>query len=240
MHPKKSLKKFFNFLIFFSSIFILYLIISQLIFLFRIKNIIVVAENKNAVNLKGLKPLENQVIFFINENKLKNDLVIENPLIERVDVKKKLPDTLTLIPHFASSIAQIQVDNGFFHLSKNGRILKKTKRKIDSFPLINFYQKFNYQSYQTGDYLKYTEIIYSLKAIEKIKTLGFNNIKEIKINNINLIICRVDNKEIYFNSEKEIDKMLYELETIIKKIKQEKKNFRKLDLRFNKPIVVFL
>ncbi len=240
MLPKKLLKKFFNFLIFFLLIFILYLIISRIIFLFRIKNIIIVAETQNRINLRGLKPLENQIIVFVNENKIKTDLIRENPLVENITLRKKLPDTLFLIPHFSRPIAQIQVNNGFFHLSKNGRILKKTKDKDTFLPLINFYQKFSYRSYQTGDYLKYAEIIYSLKAIEKIKSLGLNNIKEVKINNSNLIICQVENKEIYFNSEKDVNKVVYELEIIIKKIKEEKKDFRKLDLRFSKPIVVFL
>lgn len=240
MLPKRSFKKFFSFFILSLSIFILYLIISSLNSLFRIKNIVIVEEKKNPVNIKGLKSIENQIIFFTNEERIKKDLILENPLIEKVDVKKKLPNTIILIPYFSDPTAQIQVSNGFFHLSKNGRILKKTKDKIDFFPLITFYQKFNYQSYQTGDYLRYSEIIYSLKAIEKIKSLGFNNIKEIKINNNNLIIFHIDEREIYFNAEKDIEKMFYELETIVKKIREEKKDFRKLDLRFNKPIIVFI
>lgn len=240
MPSKRSFKKFFSFFILSVLIFILYLIISSINSLFRIKNIVIVTDKQNPTHIKGLKSLENQIIFFANESKLKNDLILENPLIERIDVKKKLPNTIILIPYFSTPIAQIEVNNGFFHLSKNGRILKKTIDKINFFPLITFYQKFNYQSYQAGNYLKYSEIIYSLKAIEKIKSLGFNNIKEIKINNHNLIIFQVDNREIYLNAEKDIKQMLYELETIIKKLKQEKKDFRKLDLRFNKPIIVFI
>lgn len=240
MPPKTLLRKFFNLFIFASLVIIFYLIIFYLNSLFRIKNIIIVSEKKNTINFNGLRSLENQLIFFINEYNIKKDFIQKNPHLEDINIKKKLPNTIVLTHVISNPIAQIQVANGFFHLSKKGRILKKTKNKIDFLPLIIFYQKFNYQSYPTGDYLKYSEIIYSLKAIEKIKSLGFNNIKEVKIKNSNLIICYFDNKEINLSAEKDIERTFYELTTIINKIKLEKKDFQKLDVRFNKPIIVFL
>ena len=49
----------------------------------------------------------------------------------------------------------------------------------------------------------------------------------------------IDNKKIIFSNNKDREAQEYQLELIIRQFKIEGKDFRKIDLRFNKPIVEF-
>lgn len=238
MQQKKLLSTFFKKFFF----FILFVIIALLSFFtlsyFRIKKIVIL-NNKNNFFITGFKSIENQLIFFADEQIISDFLLKNNPQIETLIVKKKLPDTIIISPQFSNARAQLKTNEGYFVLSKKGKIIKKTKTIINKIPLINFYQQLDFYQFPSGSYLDFKEIIIALEVLEKLKNLGFNDINTIDIKSYDVIIFNKDNQEeIIISAAKDKEKLFYEIEAIINKKKFNKKSFKKVDLRFNKPIIV--
>ena len=230
-----SFKKFFLFILFVS---IALLFFFNLSFYFKIKKI-VISNNKNNFFIIGLKSIEGRLIFFVNEQIISDFLLKNNPQIESLIVKKKLPDTIIIYPQISNAHAQLKTNDGYFVLSKKGKIIKKTKTKINKIPLINFYQLLDFYQFHSGNHLNFKEIIIALEVLEKLKNLGFNDINTIDIKSYDVIIFNKDNEEeIIISTTKDKEKLFYEIETIINKNKFYKKSFKKVDLRFNKPIII--
>lgn len=239
MQQKKLLstyfKKFFFFILLVNIALLSFFILSY----FRIKKIIIL-NNKNNLFISGLKSIENQLIFFTNEQIISDFLLKNNPQIETIIIKKKLPDTIIISPQFSNTEAQLKTNGGFFVLSKRGRIIKKTKTLINKIPLINFYQLLDFYQFPSGSYLDFKEIIIALEVLEKLKNLGFNDINTIDIKSYDVIIFNKGNREeIIISAVKDKKKLFYEIDTIVNnKNRFNKKSFKKVDLRFNKPIIV--
>lgn len=239
MPEKKSSRKFFKKILFlslfFATSFLTFFTLNHL----KIKKIIIVDNNKkNNSYLIGLNSIKNKLIFFIDEKTISNYLIKNNPPLDEVKVKKKLPNTIIIYPHFSSVTAQLATNNGFFLLSKKGRIINKTKRQTNQTPLINFYQRLNFYQYQAGDYLTYKEILIGLEFIERLKGLGFDSINTVDIKSYDMIVFNKKGKiEILISANKNKEELFYDLESIIKKNKINGKKLKKIDLRFNKPII---
>ena len=237
--PQKRLlstffKKFFLLILFISIAFLFFFTLSY----FKIKKIVIL-NNKNKFFITGLKSIENQLIFFANEQIISDFLLKNNPQIENLIVKKKLPDTIILNLQFAKASAQLKTNGGYLLLSKIGKIIKKTKTMVNQIPLINFYQLLDFYQFQSGNYLDFKEILIALEVLEKLKNLGFNDINTIDIKSFDVIIFNKDNEEeIIINTVKDKEKLFYEIETIINKNKVYKKRIKKIDLRFSKPIIL--
>lgn len=229
-----SFKKIYILIFFIITVFLTFFVLTN----FRIKKIIIVNNKNNLPLLKGFASFQNQLIFLTNEKKISDLILKNNPQLEEVKVEKKLPDTIIVYPQTAQIVAQLKTNSGFFLLSKKGKIIKKSPKLIDQLTLINFYQSINFYQYQAGNYFNYKEIIIALEFLEKLKNLGFNNINIIDIKSYDVIIFNKDKKlEILISQNKSKEKIFYEIESLVKKSKFKDKNFKKIDLRFNKPII---
>ncbi len=233
--PKKySLFKNLLFLIFFSGLTFLLLLI--FVSFFEIKKIKVITNSaKDVKYLNDVFIGEN--IVFLNLKKIEKRLLELNPKFRNIKIEKKYPDTLQLRIELDSSIAKLVVDQGFFYLNKNGRILRKeTNRKNNDLPVINFYQKLNYTSYAPGDYITYNELKTALLFIEALKGLELQ-VVNVDINGLNMIRLNLKTGVVLATTEKDIKVQIYQLEKIIKQFGIEGKEFETLDLRFDKPVV---
>lgn len=236
MPKKKLLKKFFSVLFFFFFIFLLIVGIDYFFYVFRIKKIIIVAP-KNSPSINLLR-LSKQTTLFLDEKKQSEKLIAANPYLKKIEIKKNLPSTLILYPQFYHPQAKLKIDGGFFVLSENGRILEKAKKNQYGLSLINFYQKLNPQKFTVGEFINYKEITSVLKIIPIFEKLDIK-INSIDISGFSMITFNLDNNQVVVSGEKDTEKIKYELTEILKKLKIEHQSFKKLDLRFNKPIIVF-
>ncbi len=239
MLPIQLLKKFFNkikIIIFFFFLVIfffnLFLLLENF---FKIKEIEV---NERNIKIIGLENLYGKNILFLNSEKTTERLIKENPAIKTIVIQKKLPSKLLLNVVFANSIAQLAVDAGYFYLDEDGKIIKKTRNPSFSLPQINFYQKIYYSDYQSGQQIYFEEIKKSLYLLKKINQIGLT-IKDLDISGNNVIVFNLENKKIIFDSLKDQQLQLFQLEQIIKAFKIKGENYKEIDLRFDKPIVRF-
>jgi len=243
MRLKKLLLSFFPFLktiSFFSLLFFTTLIILRYFNqFFQIK--VVELEKKSTIDFQTIlkeRLKEKNWLFFSEKNeekKIKDDY----PYIKNILIEKKFPDKVVVKIDLYYPIAGIKTNDGFFILSSDGRILQKNKKLDPSLPLINYYQLINSLIYKTGNSLDFNDLKISLKLLEELKKINIK-INTIDIKNEDMILFNLDDKkEIVFTSRKEIEKQIFPILIILKQIKVEGKKYKRIDVRFDKPIIKF-
>lgn len=236
MQQKKLFRRFLSLILFFLLLSAFIITLKYCFEIFRIKKIVIIGPKKN-FDLK-LQTLSKIPIFFINEKNEEKKFLNNNPYLKNIKIEKQLPSTLIIYPEYYQPEAQLKINQGYLLLSEDGRILEKTKVKYDNLLTINFYQKLNSQEVNIGDFITFKELKLSLQLIPIFKKLNIK-INSIDIFGLNMIVFNLDNNQVFFSGEKDSKKTEYELTSILKKIKLEHQNFKKLDLRFNKPIIIF-
>ncbi len=189
------------------------------------------------LKLLGTENFYDKNLFFLKNEEIKKVLIEANPQLKEVRVEKIYPDDLRLTVSYDQSISALAVDQGYFLLSPQARIISKIKQKPLSIPVINYYQKLHYTSYQTGDEIDLKDIATALFFLQKTQDLGLKTVS-IDINGFNMIRLQLANKMILFTTEKSIQDQNYQLETLIRQFKVEGRDFKSLDFRFDKPIVI--
>lgn len=204
---------------------------------FLIKNIQIVSDKK--FSLSNKKELINKSLIFSNRDEISKKIVKDNYLIKIATVEKIWPSSLKISVSFYEPCISLVVNNGFFELSCDGRILKKTNDVSQYLPVINYYQKLNSGSFQTGDWIDYEDIKRALFFVQKLKEINLTALTiDIKGQDM-LVFNLIEGKQIIFSNSKDNNTQNYQLELIIKQFKIEGKEFKKIDLRFDKPIIQF-
>ncbi len=233
----KSLKKIKFFLFFSFLCLISFIAIFFINRFFLVKNIQLISDKKFVLVNKD--KLMNKSMILIDENKIAKKIVLENYLLKTAAVKKKWPDTLSIEVTLYEPCASLIINNGFFNLSCDGRILEKLHDSQLNLPIINFYQKLNSNFFQIGDWVDYKDIKQALYFIDKLKQINIYPLTiDIKGQDM-LVFNLIGTKKIIFSNNKDKETQDYQLELIIKQFKIEGKEFSKIDLRFDKPIIQF-
>lgn len=214
--------------------------ITVIFFLFnewRVKIIKIEGIPKNTV-LYGLENVKNASLITLSPHAVEERMKRSNPFIARIQVAKKYPQTLILTIATDEPLAYFESDSGFFALGQDGKILSKLKEKENSkeLPVIHYFEKLHFASYQPGDMLSYKDIGMALKILKKMSGLGMK-INTIDIDGVDMIGFSLKGKTIVFSSDKDVEPQIYQLEQIVHQFKIQGKDFKKLDLRFNRPIL---
>lgn len=220
-------KLLFLVLVFFTTFYLLDTV-------FRVKEIVI--DKKNQLN--GINAYMNKNLLMLSESSIKNELIIKNPLIKTIEVKKKFPSTIiiSIIPE--KPLAKLIVGQGFFYLSENGKIIAKTREELDETITINYYQKLNFQSHRTGEFIGYADIMKAVGLITLVEDSGFK-VDNVDIGGVDVILFNLGDKNLIFSSVKNIEEQLYQWREIARQFKIEGKSYREVDLRYDKPIVRF-
>lgn len=204
---------------------------------FLIKNIEVESE-KNFL-LTNKNEIINKSLLLLDTDKISEKIINENYLVKTAKVEKIWPSKLKITISLYEPCASLIVNNGFFNLSCDGRILQKSRNMIQYLPVINYYQKLNNNSFQTGDWIDYKDIRHVLFFINKLNEISIKVLTvDIKGQDM-LVFNLIDDKKVIFSNSKDQDIQDYQLELIIKQFKIEGRNYKKIDLRFDKPIISF-
>jgi hypothetical protein len=229
----KIIKRVFLFLLIFFIFFIALFYLHQS---FLIKKVEVV--NKEKINLLGTTEYINKKLLLISQEDVVSTLKQKNPLIKNITVQKKLPNSLIIIPELYKPIADIIVSNGYFRISEDGRILSKLKNYDSSYPLITYYQKLNYFSYNSGDYITLKDITTSLYFLKFLQNSSLI-VDGVDIKDKDMLVFNLENRKIILTNNKEINLQEYALDEILKSFRVTGKNFKVIDLRFQKPVIGF-
>ena len=240
MQQRKSQWKysiFKLFAVFASLIFFFLALIYYLYTFFKINNVNIISENKD-YRFKGIELVENKNLVLLNTKKLSISLKALNPSTTKVEINKRFPNSVSIKYELKEPIAYLKVNDGYFYLSENSKILYKTKQfqQTGSIIEMHYYQSFDYLTNPVGSSLDFLDINYSLSFLRKVKGLGFEA-KSIDIDSPSMIRLNLNDATVIITVEKDIDSQLNNLERIIKQFKVEGNSFSLLDLRFDKPII---
>ena len=242
--------KFLNKLKFFLFFFLLCLLFFSILFFanqfFLIKKVELISDRKFLLTNKD--ELINKNLIFINQDQIAKKIILENSLLKTAVIDKVWPATLKVTVYFYDPMAALIVNQGFFNLSADGRILSKIKDgqsslprnlELRGLPIINYYQKLNSNSFASGDWINYKDIQQTLFFIDKLRQINLIPLAiDIKGQDM-LVFNLVNDQQIIFSNNKDKNVQDYQLELIIRQFKIEGKEFKKIDLRFEKPVITF-
>jgi len=238
---KKSLTKFSKILkktlIFLILVLFFFFAIYFLNEYFLVEEIKIKGISQNT-SLNGIASYKNRNILFLSEKEIESKITSENSYVDKVYVNKEFPKTLSILVSIHKNIAQLKVSNGFFNLSEEGRIISKVRERKEGITTINYYQLFNYHENQAGDFITYKDIKTALFILTNALDLGIKA-DSIDINGLTMIILNFEERKVFFSTEKDKEIQIYELDQIIHSLKIKGQDFKELDLRFKKPIIVF-
>lgn len=238
MLQKKSSDKFLKIINFFFLFFLVLGFYYGLVFVsdfFKVKTIKIIGKEK----IIGIEDFKNKLIFFIFEDDFKKIIYKKNPLIASLILKKIYPSTLEIEIKKEKPIAQLIVNNGYLILNNQGKILFKKKEKDLFLPEINFYQKIFDSEYSLGDTIDFKDIIKGLFFLKKINEELNLKCYLLDIKGNNMLVFNLENNKIILSADKDKEEDFYQLKEIIKNLKILGKNYKEIDLRFDKPIIRF-
>lgn len=202
---------------------------------FQIKNIEVTGSEKS---LLGLKEIQGKNMFFISEKETRKIIKEKNPSVKEILFERKYPSTLVFRITLYKPVAELAVMNGFYDLAETGKIIYKSRKENSKLPRMNFYQKFNYQSYRLGDTMTFREITDGLYFLKSFADLNIK-VDSLDISGINMLVFNLENKKIIFDSVKEKELQVFQMQEITRRFKVEGKQYKEIDLRYDKPIIRF-
>lgn len=192
-------------------------------------------------SLNGTTLVKNKLIFLVSPESVSKQLLKLNPDIATVVVSKHLPATIIFDVQKDSVVGALEVANGYYLLSKNGKIIRKI-REIETgsqFPVISFYQKFDYNENPVGTVINQEEIVAGLFFLTEVEDLGAHIVK-LDITGTDMLVLKTDDdvRFLFTTIRPKYDQM-QEFKVLYKKFRIEKTHITTIDFRFDKPVVKF-
>lgn len=196
----------------------------------------VYTKGSKQVDLVGIDLVKEQTMLTLREEEIGQTLTKLNPYVESVTVQRVPPGQVRLEVRTYIPYILLQTKEGYFLLADNGTVLEKTREPIKGYPVMKYYQNFNYLATQAGNTLAYQDILLAISFLKQLKGYGIV-IKTIDIAGFHMIRLVSDKeKEYLFTTEKEISAQRYQLDTLLKAIAREGEDYTLIDVRFDKPI----
>lgn len=221
----------------------LYLVIVSVIFIalffnyFAVRTVII--ESKNPRTVYGIDVFHGKNLPLLNSASVLKKLKTLNPEIQSIDLEKIYPNTIMLSVEFTQPVALIKTTDSFLPLSINGVVLKKSGPLASyTVPEIIYYQPLSTHEYPEGAAVSFTDIQTTLKVVGGLKDLGIP-IKRVEVRSFSMIVCYTDKEEYVITAEKDAQEQLETLKLVIIKSKTTGEQFKSLDVRFQKPVIVY-
>lgn len=229
---RKNLRK-----ITFGLIFIFLLVIC-LLFLrsefFLVKNIIITTDfdfSRNSELVKTLEKIKGQNIFLVNEKELTTKIMMSEVKIGNVLVKKEFPEKILVNIKKREPLVAISAMDFFFLVDKEGLIFDKTKIP-SGLPIVDL----GLQSLEVGSRIEKGKSSVLL-VFERLK--GEEEIKSGKISGSEFYLELGGGTTVIFLLDSDLSGKSQALQMILNRFRIEGKRPTRIDLRFEKPIVVY-
>ncbi|OGK16997.1 hypothetical protein A2690_02390 [Candidatus Roizmanbacteria bacterium RIFCSPHIGHO2_01_FULL_39_12b] len=200
---------------------------------FRIKTVSL----NGATSLNNLSSVYRQVIFLVNSDKLQEKLLQKNPSFMSIHIEKKLPHTIIITAIKTKPIAQLQVYDGWYLLSPTAVVITKKRSKTSVLATMSYFTKYPFEAYNVGEKLDAKEIQYATYFLDRIGTIKNLKVDTIAINYLFMIVFKSEDREIWLTTKKNKEEQFGTLKTILRYFNKTGAKFKKIDLRFTKPLV---
>ncbi len=157
-----------------------------------------------------------------------------HPEFFQVEIKKRLPQTLSFKVEIRKVAIAISQEGSFYLVDKEGVLLEKRETNLD-LPLIVFSGKIEQEP---GHWLEDELLLKTVRLLyeSKLRLLEPRSAQIVSERVIELILK--NGLTVLFSSEKELKEQLDSLQFIFERAKIEGEKLKRIDLRFDKPVVV--
>jgi len=154
-----------------------------------------------------------------------------------VYVEKIYPNKLFIKIVAEGPSVSLKVGNEYVLLTSIGRVLQKVKTKPTNIPEIIYYQELFKEDVKIGDVLSFKDLQIAIQFIRILRTLGYKVI-QVDIDSFYMIrLVLEDSREVLVTTEKNIQKQEYQISSILRQFKVDGTKFKRLDVRFDKPVM---
>lgn len=236
----KKRKLFFSYKIFLGLI-VSMLLAGGLLLLFRIDKIEVVGPR---TDLKGIAYLNKKFIFLVNIDKAKDYIMSNNPDIKNVDIVKVYPRTLRLRIEKSNILAGIKSVDGIIYISEESRVASKVFNQKNNaaqlqYPLIKSSHQYFLNQFSIGSEVEQEEIRYTLFFLKQVEQELTYKVESVDIVNENMIVLHTDGLDLVFTVDRDKLMQFEELKFIIRKLGPRIDGIKKIDVRFEKPLLTY-
>lgn len=175
-------------------------------------------------------------ILFLSDRDVTEQVRSRFPALTVIQVEKSYPSSLTLTIRSEKPFASLVTDGGYMSLSEKGTVLKKVRDKTPPEPAIHFYQPVRHNEYQMGQVITYSQLQKTLVFIRALTDEGFR-VETVAIDSVDMIACKTRGFTVAFSQKRDTELQKYELRQLVKQLKIGTLRVKRLDLRFDKPVV---
>lgn len=177
------------------------------------------------------KKLDKNILFFPSE-KVRAQILLDNPMLKDVQIHKKLPHTLVIVAYPRSPIARLATGDHEVLIDENGFAVGLASVSDGTLPLLSF----SLEGIPIGRKNTDPRVSSSLAFIKGIGDIKVTSIQELDSASLTARIAETD---IYFTQGEDVASKVNTLQTIIAGFRIKGTLPKVIDLRFDKPIVRF-
>ncbi len=176
--------------------------------------------------------LPNTLLFFPSE-KIRRELLFDNPILADIQFKKKYPNTLVIVPVFRTAVVRLEGVGRTVLVDQSGIVLADADAASPNVPMFTI----PISGLRIGQAISDTRVTQSLAFLR-----GMRNI--LAISNISVepdgsLRSKGDKPDILFTQDTDIIQTLTTLQTLLAGFRIKGTLPALIDLRFDKPIVKF-
>lgn len=177
------------------------------------------------------KNLSKNLIFFPTEQ-VQNQLMNENPLLVDVQIRKKLPHTLIIIPKLRTPIARLQTNARTVDIDKEGMVISDSMPG-ESLPTLVF----DILPIRIGQKIRDPQVVSGLDAVTRMGALlPIDSITELGSASLQI---KSGSLRIYFTQHENLSDVSSTLQTLLSGFRIKGTLPAVIDLRFAKPVISF-
>lgn len=195
-------------------------------------------ELHGAQTLIGLDQFTMKPLFLINSNDASQDLLSRNPSFERIEISRQYPNRLIITATKSKMVGALKVSSGFYEISSTGKVLSKVRTKEGKLPLILLQQLLPYESYSVGQIMSNREVVFSAYLLGQF-TQNNIPIETVEMQGFDVVLCKGAGHTYVFSASKDKVAQFSDFAVIYRQFFVEGKKYSKIDVRFDKPVIVF-
>ena len=225
----KILKLSFVVVIFFATI-ILILFFSPL---FKVKSVEVIGAQEclNSDELKKDKSLIGQNLVLLSLANLNSEFITKYSCLEEVTAKKLYPSKLQIF--VKSKLAVVKIDNSNFSLTLDGLVVDSQKSL--AIPTIFLPTNINAQKNQK---ITDAKIIFAINLIKALTKSDFV-VASLRFVADTIVVYNREDAIAIFSPQKDLNRQVDSLQKVAATAKIDATKIAKIDLRFDKPVIVY-
>jgi cell division septal protein FtsQ len=232
MKSKTSYRKYFIFL----TLALVFSIISYLIYILSINYIELEGDlnyvDNDEIRVLTLNEIKNQNLFINSGEKFKQKLIELNPEIEKIEIRVKNSQTIILkIINKKTCCVLVDANKNKFLIDVNGKVIKKLSSKTSYPDEIELNQEVALNS---------TFLISTLQKLLEIENILISKnfeVVETRLEGKKITFVSKNQKELILDDEVSSKIFVEKLESMLDYLKQNNKDYRKIDFRFGNVIV---